>query len=100
MSGKATFIRQIEGWQGDARLYKVDPPISYSTWEEHEHVDHQTEYVIVSAVNALFSGPETYIFPASLEGKMLSWSELDGSQRGTLCHECVLEDAGYTITGE
>lgn len=46
--------------------------------------------VVVSAVNAPFSGPETYIFPGDEDGKVTDWGELDGSYRGGLDHEEAL----------
>jgi hypothetical protein len=57
----------------------------------------QTEYVVVSAVVATFSGPETYIFPADKDSKVLNWLELNGSFRGALDHAEALKGAGYTI---
>lgn len=87
---KATLIEKPFGWGGDARLYKVDPPMTYED-------GRQTKYVVVSAVNVPFSGPETYIFPADSHGKALSWLELPGSFRGALDHTRALEGAGYDI---
>jgi hypothetical protein len=83
--GKAVFVKKLTGFYGEARLYKVTPPL-----DGHEHV-------AVSAVVA-YSGPETYIFPADADGKVLSWGELDGSFRGDLDHEAALRLAGYEVT--
>lgn len=80
----ATHIRDLTSWNGRAALYRMNPP-----YEGHEHV-------IVSAVNVPLSGPETYIFPADLNG-IISWSELSGSQRGTLSRAAVLRDIGYNV---
>lgn len=68
-----------------ASLYQLDPPL-----EGHE-------FVVVSAVNVPSSGPETYIFGADKEGRIVDWSELDGSFRGGLDHVAALENAGYEI---
>ncbi len=65
------------------RTYRLDPPLDGS------------EYVVVSAVVALYSGPETYIFPADETGHITGYGELDGSYRGGLSHETALRDAGY-----
>lgn len=86
---KATLIKNLAGWTGDARLYKVDPPMTYD--------DKKTNYVVVSATTAVFSGPETYIFPANQHGEILNWLELPGSFRGGLDHTSALEGAGYSI---
>ena len=82
---KATFIKKLEGFTGDARLFRCDPPLAAS------------KFVIVSAVMAMFSGPETYIFPATKDGKIANWGELPGSFRGALDHNEALENAGYTV---
>ena len=84
---QATLISaKLPGFTGIASLYKLDPPLESGA------------FVIVSATNALFSGPETYIFAASPEGGIVSWVELEGSFRGDLDHEKALRGAGYAIT--
>ena len=90
----ATFIKQLDGFNGDARLFKLNPPINESYWDE---VPKSHEYVIVSAVRAMFSGPETYIFPANENGEVTSFGELPGSFRGGLDHEEALNNAGYDV---
>lgn len=85
MDKTATFVCDLVGWNGRAKLYRVDPP--------HEGVEH----VVVSAVSAPFSGPETYIFPADADGNVTSWLELDGSYRGGLNHVAALVNAGYVV---
>lgn len=87
---EAIFVKDIKGFTGDARLYKLNPPIEYDG-ESHK-------YVIVSATNAMFSGPETYIFPADKKGKIINWGELPGSFQGECNHREALENAGYEIT--
>ena len=85
MAGKAVYMQGVSGWRGDASLYKLDPPMG----------DH--EYVIVSAVNAYGTEPETYIFPADEEGEATSMVELSGSYKGGLSHKQALENAGYEV---
>lgn len=85
MTKTATKIKNLNGWEGDARLYRLSEPL-----DGHE-------YVIVSAVVAMFSGPETYIFPADPEGEVTGWGELEGSFRGGLDHVEALEGAGYVV---
>ena len=88
----AKFIKDLsgEGWKGTAMLYEVNPPM-----KDYEGKKHK--YVICSTVDAMFTGIETLIFPADKEGKLISWSELDGSERGTISHERVLQNAGYEL---
>lgn len=80
----------LEGFVGHATLYKLSEKVKYAN-------NKTTSYVICSTVNAMFTGIETYIFPANKSGEVLNWCELDGSQRGTTSHETVLEDAGYKL---
>jgi hypothetical protein len=89
--GTAKQIKSLSGWRGDARLYRVDPPMK--CWDKPS-----TEYVIVSATIVAYSGPETYIFAADETGTVTDWSELSGSQRGPLDHVAVLRDAGYEVS--
>ncbi|MCZ2224329.1 MAG: hypothetical protein LC122_11960 [Chitinophagales bacterium] len=53
------------------------------------------EHVVISSAVVPFTGPETYIFPCDNDGKIISWGELEGSQRGTLDYSVVLADLGY-----
>jgi hypothetical protein len=81
----ATLIKKLTGFEGDSRLYKLSEPL-----ENFEHV-------VVSAVYAMMSGPETYIFGANKKGEIQNWGELEGSFRGSLNHREALEGAGYTV---
>ncbi len=83
----ATFIKSLPEWRGDARLYKLDPPME-DDGRKHEHV-------VVSAVS-VFGEPETYIFPANQDGAVTDFGELPGSEKGSLNHESALSRAGYT----
>lgn len=66
---KATLITQMDGWKGEAYHFRIE--------------DNDEEYyIIVSAVDAMFSGPETYIFIADENGKAVDMVEIDGSFRG------------------
>jgi hypothetical protein len=93
----ATEIRKLEGFQGDARLFKLSEPVTYDYDYETKQDRKSTNYVVVSAVNAMFSGPETYIFPADEQGEIVNWSEMDGSYKGELDHARALRDAGYEV---
>lgn len=82
----AEFVRDIDGFTGTAKLWRVDPPVKFG--------DEKSRYVITSATVAMFSGPETYIFPANEDGEILSWLELDGSYRGGLDHDRAIRALG------
>lgn len=95
MKGHATHIRVLTGFTGDARLYRVEPPVEF---EDRDGTTKLTDHVVVSATAVL--RPETYIFPASSAGKVLDWLELEGSFQGGLDHEHALNRAGYSVRYE
>ncbi len=97
----AAFIRNLDNFTGDARLYKLDPPMSYEGWDDEtdKNATTTTEWVVVSATVAPYSGAETYIFPSNAEGEITSWGELDGSFRGALDHAEALANADYKVVG-
>lgn len=85
-----------------ARLLHTEPPNEVgAVWKIYEldppHEGAKT--VVVSAANVMFSGPETYIFAATKDGKIKDgeWRELDGSYRGGLDHAEALRLAGYEV---
>lgn len=90
-------LKKLEGFKGDARLFQVTPPMEYDYDYDTERNQKSTEYVVVSAADVMFSGPETYIFPANEEGEVIDWGELEGSYKGGLNHRAALENAGYTV---
>lgn len=109
----AEYLREIPSFSGVAKLYKVHPAVIYGH-DGHDGHDGEksTEYIVASATNegalggvldlTLFAQgrtgmPGTYLFPATSGGKVLSRLQLDGSQQGTLDHEMVMREAGYTL---
>lgn len=103
----ARLIRELSRGQGSAaakaclnvgtpvqRLYSLSESMMYR--HGFSSADVPTYYVLVSA-NTVLGEPETYIFAADERGKVLSWAELVGSQRGTLDHEVALRAAGYEV---
>jgi hypothetical protein len=85
MTNKATFIKDLTGYGGAAKLYKCKPPLEGN------------DFVIVSAARVPYSGPETYIFPSDNEGNVTDYGELEGSYRGGLDHHKALNNAGYKV---
>jgi hypothetical protein len=90
---QAVFVKNLESWNGDAKLYKLLPLMVTMDYDDKTVETH--EFVIVSAVDAMFSGPETYIFPATEDGEAKSYTEMDGSFRGGKDHAEALRGAGY-----
>lgn len=97
---KAVFVTKLKDMKGDARLYRLTPPLIDDSWEDEPT---SYEYVVVSAVEPWFGGgPETYIFPGTPEGggDVVRFLELTGSFKGDLDHAHALRLAGYEIVGE
>ena len=104
----ATFVRKLDGWRGDARLYKCDPPMRTGDGAF-------TGYVVVSAVDickldiytvvAFFDalsgtgkpGKETFIFACDADGIVRDNRNLPGSFKGELDHLRALTRAGYVV---
>lgn len=96
----ATEVRELHEGTGDIRLYKLSEPMTWYARGNGEDVDderRETSYVAVSATVVSMSGPETYIFPADEDGKILDMIELGGSFQGRLDHVKALRDAGYVV---
>ena len=92
----ATFIKELKNFRGEARLYKLSEPlVEDKSWYDEEAVPSKYDYVVVSAVNIEYSGPETYISGADKDGNVLDWMELSGSFRGALDYVRALHNAGY-----
>lgn len=91
---RAYFIKEdISPSGAQQQLYRLSEPL----WSWSDEPADAAEYVLVSAVFAMISGPETYIFAANPEGEVLSWSDLPGSFQGARNHEEALRGAGYRI---
>jgi hypothetical protein len=93
----AAFIKKLDDWRSDARLFRLSHPMECRARSEDGYEDTKTEYVVVSSVFAAYSGPETFIFPAREDGEVLSMLEMSGSQKGDVTHEQALSDAGYAV---
>lgn len=100
---KVRFVRKIEGWRGDAALYHLSEPVRAGFEPFGDEPDDRplTDYVIISAVIVDLSGPETYIFAATAEGKTFGpMAEMPGSFRGGLDHAEAIEGAGWVLESD
>ena len=84
---KASFVKQLKDWTGDAALYELSEKVPY--------VKGETNFVVVSAADTFDHGPETYIFPADEKGEILNWREMKGSLGGVMDHVKALDKAGF-----
>lgn len=74
-------------------LWQLSEPVDWG-WEQDSG---STIYVVTSAIVAIFSGPETYIFPADSDGEIIDWAQLNGSYQGELDHEKAILGAGWEL---
>lgn len=77
----ATLVKQMDGFRGDARLYKLSTPL-----EGHSHV-------VVSAVE-VFGRPETMVFGAEINGDDVAVDFMDLACVRILDHKRALEAFG------
>lgn len=87
----------LPGFRGTVHLYELSEPITFDYDWDTEMDTKNTNYVVVSTADVLYSGPETYIFPVNQDGEVLSWLEIKGSFRGALDHAQALQNAGYEV---
>src|SRR5699024_1016906 len=85
MSSTARRVRRLTGFQGEAVLWQVQPPI--------EGMQH----VITSTAIRSDGKTETLAFPADRTGKVTDWSELGGGVGMT--HEQALALSGCVVKG-
>lgn len=90
---------RLPGARGHQALYELVPPLANSEWDNdaEDFIERLHRFVVVSAADVPYSGPETYLFPADETGEITSYGELPGSLRGVLDHDAALARAGYTV---
>lgn len=86
----ARFVRRLEYWSGDARLFEVHPPV-----ETRYHA--RTSFVAVQAHCPCPGVEETHILPTDPGGKVIDWNDLPGSYTGSCDHKRALWLAGYEV---
>lgn len=97
MEVKATFVRVVEK-DDSQKLWRLSRPLLRSISWQFE--PESTYFVITSTATFKETGPETYIFAANEEGKIIDYAELNGSMRGCLDHEGAIRNAGWIITND
>lgn len=87
------FVRSVrEGFNGDARLYKLSSPIEFKKYNfDTKSTDvFKADHIIVSSVSNAWAH-ETMAFPADENGAILDWGSLACGDYGD--HEGVLREA-------
>ena len=82
---------------GHAVVYRLSAFVPYGYDRREKPFPPRTRYIVASAANVPYDGPETYLFPCDAEGNVLDWGELPGSTRGTLDHNRAIQEAGYKL---
>ncbi len=77
------FAKKIKNISETQILWSVFPRINGHKW------------IITSAKDIPFTGPETYMFGADENGHIVEWDELEGSYRGGLEHRICFQNIGY-----
>lgn len=85
----AYFVKELREGDLGAAIYYVEPPAT--------HDGHTSNYLICSSANILGHYQECYAFLCDKDGEWLSNSEMDGSEKGTISHERVLNNMGYRL---
>ena len=83
-----------DSFQGVAWLYELSPPMDQTNADGYISKE---KFVIASACDVAFSGPETFVFACNAKGKIKSWTELAGSGRGLLDCDAAIRRAGYEV---
>lgn len=91
MKKTATAIKLVAPTQ---LLFKVSPSIKYNVYVGSNEYQHRTFYV-VSSKATYSTGKETYLFPSDEQGKVISWTELEGSEKGIHNFAKPLENMNY-----
>lgn len=81
----AEFVRNLEGFRGEVKLYKLSKPVPYYNYSEEPLP--LTDHIVISAVNFPM---ETFIFPATSNGEVINWAELPGSEKYIMDHDRAL----------
>lgn len=95
---RVKFVKDLEFFSVAQRqsLYELEWPLFQ---EKYDGTVLMFDYVVISAVNNAYAH-ETYIFPSDQDGKVLDWSELDGSYQGGTDHGHAIQSAGWTLVEE
>lgn len=94
----ATFIKNLEGFTGAAKLYKLSEPLSYNEINTYGGVTElQVDYVVVHRIT---SKGETvsFVMPSSAIGYLVAWADLKPEATSNdLSFEKLVKSIGYTV---
>jgi hypothetical protein len=77
----------------ECRIYELSESVEYAPGKK-------TDFVIVTAINGVITGPETHIYPARFDGSVLDWAEMPGSFQGGMDCEEAIRRAGWQVANE
>lgn len=91
----ATFIKNANFlWKGDARIYKLEPPMireSKGPIGSRECVP--IRFVVVSSIPP----KGTFIYETDENGRSVKWFDLGGSLQASVDHAQALRSIGYEV---
>lgn len=94
----ATFIKNLEGFTGSAKLYKLSEPLSYNEINTYGGLTElQVNYVVAHRIT---SKGETvsFVMPSSATGYLVSWADLKPETTpNDYSFEKLVESTGYTV---
>lgn len=85
-------------FNGTARLYELSEPITYEVYESDGLKTKQTCFIILSSISSFLMGEETMAFPATQDGRLISWNDL-GSISSYNAFDELLKELGYEVEG-
>lgn len=93
----ATQVKTISVPNGNAALYKLQPPLEIVT-DYCELVRYG--HLIANAFEHSLNGPTTLLMPASETGYVGALTAIDGAIQHCMSHAIALRAVGYEITTE
>jgi hypothetical protein len=90
----AKWVKDLDGWKGDATLYHLDPPKVYSDIVSDDNwVETEYEWVVISSVFGMV-GPETIILEGDEDGAIVDTDE-HGNPIGIKALDKVIGDTDH-----
>lgn len=94
---RAVKVKTLDGFNGDAAVYKLEPPIKHKVYLDE--VEQEYSYVVVSAVDlpivtANYRTSETMAFPSD-GNDIIDWGELVMVPHKS--HADALTELGYEV---
>lgn len=98
--GTAIEVKKLKKWRGDARLYKLNPPINFvaNVWD-FEPPAEQREYIVISRIANRWEKNDVAIYISDKKAYVENERDayLTSNQKTNVA---ILERMGYTLVKE